>query len=322
MSNPEITASAVCACGRNHSISIGTISIGSGVAHSVPDLITGNGYSGNIFLVADNNTYRVLGAKIERLLAEKGLKTDIYIFDDVLPVKPDERSVGRLLIGLDKDASLIVTVGSGTLNDISRVVSYKTGIPYIIVATAPSMDGYASASSPIITGGKKTSAYCYPPHMIIADTDILREAPLVMLQAGFGDIIGKYTSLADWKLAHNEKGEYYCSYIADIVRNALDKCIPNIDGVIARDAEAIKSVTEGLILSGTAMGMAQSTRPASGAEHQLARYGEGDAISKGIEHALHGISVGVGTYTAALAYEFLKDKVPPGLDPPSPDLIV
>ncbi len=305
----------------NHSFDIGRISVGPGVSENVPDFIADCGQSNQIFLVADNNTYKVLGAKIERLLAKKGLKIGSYIFDDVVPVIPDERSVGRLLIRLDRDASLIVTVGSGTLNDISRVVSHKTGIPYIIVATAPSMDGYASTSSPIIIDGKKTSIFCHSPHMIIADTDILKEAPFVMLQAGFGDIIGKYTSLADWKLANKVKGEYYCDKIADIVRNAIDKCVPNIEGITRRDEEAIRSVTDGLILSGTAMGMAQSTRPASGTEHQLAHYWEGEAISKGLDHPLHGILVGVGTHVASLAYAFLKDRLPAGIEPPSPSFI-
>ncbi len=297
-----------CSCGRRHSVDIRKIIIGRGVTGEIVNVVRDFG-GGRIFLLADNNTYKVCGSRVENLLKDGGFNIKTFIFDTVHPLVPDEKTVGRLFIELDKEISLIVAVGSGTLNDLARIASDRMGIPYIIVGTAPSMDGYASVVSPLIVGSYKHTYNGVYPFAIIGDTDIMKDAPMHMLQAGFGDILGKITALCDWELSRRINGEYYCETIASLVKTALNKCIESIDGIKSRDRDAVGYVMEALVLSGITIGLAGDSRPASGAEHMIAHYWESMAIARGEEHPLHGNLVGGGTVVTSLIYDFMRDRV-------------
>ncbi len=181
------------------------------------------------------------------------------------------------------------------------------------------MDGYASVVTPTIVDGIKATLDGVYPYAIIGDVDILKNAPMTMIYAGFGDILGKINALADWNLARQLHGEEYCEICAGFVKNALKKCIDNIDGIKNREEDAIKYLMEALVIAGVTMGMFGNSRPASGAEHHFAHYWDEDAISRGVEHPLHGNSVGVGTVVAAEQYRIIKDKVPEGVDMPDPE---
>jgi glycerol-1-phosphate dehydrogenase [NAD(P)+] len=309
-------ASFDCSCGRKHSVGIRKISIGKQQAAEVVKLTLE--YGKNVFLVADSNTYDIYGKKIENELKKAGFYLTTYIFQTAGRLIPDERAIGRLLVEINPATQLIIAVGSGTINDLSRMLSYKTKIPYFIIGTAPSMDGYASTVSPLIIDNFKITFEANYPDAIIADTEIMKAAPMEMIHAGFGDLIGKYNALTDWVLARELKGEYYCETCVKLVRNALQKCTENIDGIVRRDEQAIKSIVEALILSGVAIGLAGNSRPASGAEHHMAHYWEIDAIKNKREHPLHGNSVGVSTVVIASIYKLMKDKVPTACKPLEP----
>jgi len=295
-----------CPCGRRHSINIQSITIGSGVSEQVAEIARPFEY-GRLLLVADTNTYRVLGARIENILKENGydLKCFIYNTPDA-PLTPDERALGRLFLEIGPDITAIIAVGSGTINDLARVPAFMMKIPYIIVGTAPSMDGYTSVLSPIIVDGSKISIYAEPPYAVIADTDIMKNAPEVMLQAGFGDIAGKITSIADWKLASLIKNDYYCDLIASMMKKVYKKLMDNAL-VFPKGKHSVEIMTGALMLPGIAMTFAGTSQPASGTEHHLAHYWEDVAISHGERHPLHGNSVGVGTVIAASIYEILTE---------------
>ena len=265
----------------------------------------------------------MFGSKVYKYLVNNSFVVKNFIFNTgKTHLIPDEKALGRLLMELDPDTSYIIAVGSGTLNDLARIISSRTKIPYMIVGTAPSMDGYASVVSPlIIESFKKTFSGVYA-HSIIGDVSILKHAPMEMIHSGFGDILGKMTALADWKLSKEINNEYYCPTCVAMVQNAIDKCISNIDGIARRDDMAIKYLMEGLVYSGIAMGLAQDSRPASGAEHILAHYWEIDAISKGKEHALHGNAVGVATVVVALIYSFIGSRLPVKIDVVSPQEVI
>lgn len=310
-----------CSCGKRHSVDINCIIIGSGVIGKVLD-IASKFKRGKVFIIADNNTYSICGKLVEDLLNEQGYDSYSFVFNTEHSLIPDEHALGRLFIEASTDTSLIIAVGSGTINDLARMVSYKMNIPYIIVGTAPSMDGYASIVSPLIVGGTKVTYTAVYPYAIIADMDIMKEAPMHMLQAGFGDILGKMTALTDWELVRKLNGEYYCETAAGIVRAALNKCTDNIEGILKRDALAISYLTEALILSGIAIGVAGCSRPASGAEHHIAHYWEIDAIRRGEDHPLHGNCVGMGTVVSSMMYRLMQDKLPEGINPPKPEEIV
>ena len=292
-----------CSCGRNHSVDIKSIKIGSGVINKVVEQLREH-KGKEIFIVADKNTYEVAGKLVEEMLTED-FKLAKFIFQDEHLV-PDERALGRLVVEIPKNTAMIVAVGSGSINDICRYISYKLNIPYIVVATAPSMDGYASVVSPLIVNNVKTTYNAVYPEAIIADTDILKNAPMHMLHAGFGDILGKYTALADWRLAKLLKKEYSCDIIEELVLKAVEKCVESSAKMAERDSEAVKNITEALVFTGLAIGMTETSRPASGEEHHLSHCWEMIFMNEGkYTKWLHGNNVGVGVGIIIEAYNFI-----------------
>lgn len=304
-----------CACGKSHKVDIQAIRVGSGVMQELPGILRDLGAS-HIFLVADNYTYEAAGRQVEQLLDQAGLSYHKRVFQTETPLVPNEYALGSVLAAMTSQDDMLLAVGSGTLNDVTKYVSARTGVPYVIAATAPSMDGYASTVAPTILDGFKTTLPAVYPAAIVADVDILKDAPMPMLTAGFGDIIGKFTSLADWRLSHQLNGEYYCPEVAGVIEAAVETCAANAKALAQREPQAIQAVTEALILSGLAMGMVGVSRPASGAEHQMAHYWEMDALRRGEEHPLHGNAVGVGTVLAASLYEMAVEYLPQGFAAP------
>lgn len=304
-----------CACGKSHKVDIQAIRVGSGVIQELPGILRDLGAS-HIFLVADNYTYEAAGRQVEQLLDQAGLAYHKRVFQTETPLVPNEYALGSVLAAMTSQDDMLLAVGSGTLNDVTKYVSARTGVPYVIAATAPSMDGYASTVAPTILDGFKTTLPAVYPAAIVADVDILKDAPMPMLTAGFGDIIGKFTSLADWRLSHQLNGKYYCPEVAGVIEAAVETCAANAQALAQREPQAIQAVTEALILSGLAMGMVGVSRPASGAEHQMAHYWEMDALRRGEEHPLHGNAVGVGTVLAASLYEMAVEYLPQGFAAP------
>lgn len=304
-----------CACGKSHKVDIQAIRVGSGVIQELPGILRDLGAS-HIFLVTDNYTYEAAGRQVEQLLDQAGLSYHKRVFQTETPLVPNEYALGSVLAAMTSQDDMLLAVGSGTLNDVTKYVSARTGIPYVIAATAPSMDGYASTVAPTILDGFKTTLPAVYPAAIVADVDILKDAPMPMLTAGFGDIIGKFTSLADWRLSHQLNGEYYCPEVAGVIEAAVETCAANAQALAQREPQAIQAVTEALILSGVAMGMVGVSRPASGAEHQMAHYWEMDALRREEEHPLHGNAVGVGTVLAASLYEMAVEYLPQGFAAP------
>ena len=304
-----------CACGKSHKVDIQAIRVGSGVMQELPGILRDLDAS-HIFLVADNYTYEAAGRQVEQLLDQAGLPYHKRVFQTETPLVPNEYALGSVLAAMTSQDDMLLAVGSGTLNDVTKYVSARTGVPYVIAATAPSMDGYASTVAPTILDGFKTTLPAVYPAAIVADVDILKDAPMPMLTAGFGDIIGKFTSLADWRLSHQLNGEYYCPEVAGVIEAAVETCAANAQALAQREPQAIQAVTEALILSGLAMGMVGVSRPASGAEHQMAHYWEMDALRRGEEHPLHGNAVGVGTVLAASLYEMAAEYLPQGFAAP------
>jgi len=295
----------MCSCGKNHSVGIESIKVGNGVITQLPTVI--KSYEGKkVFIIEDTHTYEVAGKKVEELLKNE-FKVSKYVFKEQ-HLHPNELTLGRLLLEIPDGTSLIIAVGSGTINDISRFISAKLHIPYVIVGTAPSMDGYASVVSPLIRDGVKVTYDGVYPLAIVCDIDIMKHAPMLMLQAGLGDIIGKYTALADWHIANILNKEYFCPEVEKLVLSTLKKCEEAANGVTSRDDSTVQNITEALILSGIAIGMVGASRPASGGEHYLSHCYEMMFMNNGDNTKwLHGNTVGVGVGVVAYAFKFAKD---------------
>jgi glycerol-1-phosphate dehydrogenase [NAD(P)+] len=311
-----------CGCGRKHSVEIEKLVVRNGVLKEIVEYLR-QFTNKKLFVLSDSNTYDVMGKSVVECLRNEGFSLKSFVFETGSnQLLPDECSVGRVLIELEPDTSFILVVGSGVLNDIARVVSFRTGKAFAVVCTAPSMDGYASVGSPLIVNGKKFTYYCHYPSAIFADISVLRNSPLIMIQAGYGDVVGKLTALADWNLTRIVNDEFYCDRIAELVQKGVSKCIESANGLGNREENAICFLTEALIITGLSIGLAGVSRPASGTEHQLAHYWEVRAIEQGIEHAFHGSAVGVGTVVSAMLYELASEILPESIDYPTVDYVI
>ena len=209
--------------------------------------------------------------------------------------------------------TLMIAVGSGVINDSVKFVTSRCKLPYVVVATAPSMDGYVSDGAPIISGGYKYSPVAHLTYGLVGDTDILATAPQDLIAAGYGDVVGKLTALADWELSVKVNGEYRCDVCATLTSRALDKCFSTAAGLKTHDGEAINALFEALTITGVAMALINTSRPASGAEHLLSHYWEMDYIARGLNPIHHGIQVGVATVAIARVFELLSDVLPEGV---------
>jgi len=280
------------------------ISVDPGVIGSVADWVLSNGY-GNVLVVCDPNTRRVAGEYVINSLRRAGVTVVECCFADDEPI-PDEYAIGFITAAYTSEIDLILCVGSGTLNDLCTFVGAKVGCPSAVVGTAPSMDGYASLGSAMVLEGLKVTPPTQCPVAIFCDIDILMTAPMLLTAAGLGDMLGKITALADWRLAHILVGEEMPQDIVSIVETALDKIIAGAPNLAKRDPDVIKSVTEGLILSGIAMSLYGDSRPASGTEHHLAHFWEMRMLTEGRKPALHGIKVGLATIIGLIMWNGIK----------------
>ena len=296
-----------CPCGKNHTIAIDEVVIGNGAVNRLPEFV--KKYGKRPFLVADINTYKAAGEKVAQLLKGEGIPFGSFIFKDAA-LEPDERAVGAAFMHYDPACDVIVGVGSGVINDVCKILSNLTGHPYIIVATAPSMDGYASATSSMSRDGVKISLPSRCADVIIGDTDILKTAPDHMLRSGLGDMLAKFVSIAEWRIAHIITGEYYCEEVAQLIRSAVKKCVDNAEGLLRREDAAIEAVFEGLVIGGVAMAYAGVSRPASGVEHYFSHVWDMRGLEFGLPVDLHGIQCAMATMKAVELYEKVMTQKP------------
>ncbi len=294
-----------CECGRRHQCDIEYVYIEDNATSHLKEICKD---AAKILIVADENTFGAAGAKTVDYLLDKEVFKVIFSGADVLV--PNEIAIEKVTQNLN-DADLILGIGSGVIQDLCKYVSFESKIPYIIVATAPSMDGYASDGAAMITDGMKVTYKAWLPRAIIADTEVLANAPLEMIKAGYGDIIGKFSALNDWKLSQCVNGEYFCEYIYNTTFEQIENTLKLASGIVNRDKESIKALMEALIVIGIMMSFAGSSRPASGSEHHLSHFFEITGILDNTEYFSHGIDVAYSTVvTAELREKILQSEFP------------
>ncbi len=273
-----------CSCGKDHLCPIDLVDIAEGAITRLGDYC--KEYK-NILVICDKNTYAACGKEVMAVLENAELLILKEQTDVVIPDEVQLEIIEKAMNGTD----LIVGVGSGVINDLCKQVSFKNNLPYFIVATAPSMDGYASVGSALILGGMKITLNARPPKAIIAEPEVLATAPTPMLQAGYGDIIGKYSCLNDWLLAKVIKGEYFCKAVYDLTMSCVKEVEPLAEAVLAREPKAVAALMEALVAVGIAMAYVGNSRPASGSEHHLSHFFEITGILDNKEYFAHGIDV-------------------------------
>ncbi|WP_244163375.1 sn-glycerol-1-phosphate dehydrogenase [Paenibacillus pectinilyticus] len=291
-----------CACGQNHEIPIRRIVIESNALTDVVSYVKETGY-GEVTLVADANTYGVAGEKLRSLLEENQVKVGVSLIREngMGGVAADEEAIVQLMLDTSMTSKVLLAVGAGTIHDIVRFVSHRTGRPFLSVLTAPSVDGFASVGAPLIVCGFKQTIPCSSPEAIFADLSILAAAPQAMIAAGVGDMLGKHTSLADWSLGCVLLDEHYCELSARLTLEAVELCTAHLEEIAQRTELGLRRLMEGLILSGLSMLLVGHSRPASGAERHLSHYWEMVLLQQRRRALLHGAKVGVATVLMAEA---------------------
>ena len=295
----KMTRGGACACGRVHTCTIRDIAVGDGVIAEVPALFSG---FSRILLVADENTYQAAGARVYELISDRVF--DCVLFDGTPHLVPDERAIDRVTAAL-ADADLILGVGSGVLQDLCKYVSKVTAVPYAVVATAPSMDGYASDGAAMVLGGMQVTVPAGLPIAIVADTAVMADAPADMIAAGYGDIVGKYSALADWRLSELVTGEYLCPAVFDATLDIVNRTVAAADGIRNHEKAALAVLCDALIAVGILMSYVNSSRPASGSEHHLSHFFKITGLLAGRDYLPHGIDVAGATVLTTRLREIL-----------------
>jgi glycerol dehydrogenase-like iron-containing ADH family enzyme len=233
-----------------------------------------------------------------------GLAYPHYIFET--PTKADVQLVETAL-NAATHADVLIAFGSGTINDIVKRAAYLSGKPYICTPTAPSMNGYGSRNASLINGHKKSSLQGALPIAILADLEIVAQAPLRMIQAGLGDSMARPTAQADWLLSHQVKGTAYDARVYELTKEAEAYVFDRAEQLLERDATTIAKLMELLILSGLGMTIAGSSAPASGGEHAIAHVIE--ELHGNPNETLHGEQI---AYTSQVMAGMIAS--PPPLD--------
>ncbi|MGN0189804.1 MAG: sn-glycerol-1-phosphate dehydrogenase [Candidatus Cryptobacteroides sp.] len=265
--------------------------------------------SSKAVVVADKNTWKAAGERVFKNLESEGVeqKAPFIIEDDHFYA--EWSFLERLEAFLASDDAIAVAVGSGVINDLTKLASDHLGRRYIIVGTAASMDGYTAFGASITKDGNKQTFSCRAPYGMVFDPQVAALAPKDLAASGYADLIAKVPAAADWILADALGEEKIDDFAYSLLHNDLMSALSSPADVLAGDVEATEKLAYGLIMSGFAMQAIQSSRPASGTEHQFSHCWDMEGLSyPDGTHVSHGFKVGIGTIVSTLELEFLLSK--------------
>ncbi len=261
-----------------------------------------------VVIVADETTYAIAAERVIASLALTGHPIrEPLVFSASPMLRPDTRHVASIRAHFEGrgESILPIAVGAGSINDLTKRAAHEGGLPYIAVATAASMDGYAASGAALIHNGVKRTFECAAPVAVIADLDVLCSAPAALTASGYGDLVGKVTAGADWILADALGIEPIVPAVWDMVQGPLRSMITDPARFLAGQPASIEKLFFGLIMTGLAIQVSGSTRCASGSEHQFSHLWE----MRGLEHegelVSHGFKVGLGSIFSTALYERL-----------------
>lgn len=288
-----------CVCGREHELETKMVVVEYGATADFEKYMEQVGLAGKKrTVVYDSVIYKLTEGKHvyadqEIILEANGLRAEDTVIEDMMK-KLDSPEV-------------IVAYGAGTIMDFGRYPAYKLGIPFVAVPTLASSDGFtANICSAIIDGQKKSTPMC-APILVVADLDIIKGAPKRLIASGINDILSKYISVADWKIAHIVSGEYFCPMVSELALEALDIMRAAADKYAATGECDHEAMTMAQMKSGITMQLLNHSRAASGAEHLMAHLVEMQPPRFEGAEGIHGECVGVGTYLCAKEYHRLAE---------------
>lgn len=279
---------------------------GPGVLRDTPRVFRAHFPGARAVIVADPTTFRVAGEAVAAAFGAAGIPSlPPFVFADPA-LYAEIKYVEQLEAALQAHDAIAVAVGSGTINDLVKLATHRTGrSSYLCVATAASMDGYTAFGASITFQGAKQTFNCPAPRAVVADIDIIRHAPPEMTASGYADLSAKLTAGADWILADALGAEPVDPRAWAIVQVGLRDALADPAGARAGSAAAVTPLVEGLMLGGFAMQWSQTSRPASGAEHQFSHLWDMEHhVHDGVAPS-HGFKVGVATLAVTRLYEQL-----------------
>ena len=255
-------------------------------------------------VVADGNTFEAAGRDVQASLEREGVaRQEPFVFGP--HVHADIECVEELESILRPLPSIPIAVGSGTLNDLTKLASHRLNRPYMVVGTAASMDGYAAFGASILKDGSKETMECPGPRAIAADLETIGRAPAGLNASGYGDLLAKIPAGADWILADAAGAEAIVKPVWDTVQTFLRSWVGAPAAIPAREPAPLAHLLNGLVTSGLAMQEMLTSRPASGAEHQFSHLWDMQSHTFRGEAPSHGFKVGIGTLASTALFEDL-----------------
>jgi len=265
--------------------------VGNGTIEYVAEISRRLGFTKSALIVAGSKTFDIAGKTVKELLEEDGLKVSTFLVESAT-VKDVEAVEDKIKV---LKPQVVFGVGGGTKIDVAKLSSAHQEVPFMSVPTTASHDGIVSPLSSVKGLGKPYSIMAQAPIAIIADTNIIMQAPWRLAVSGCGDTIAKFTAVKDWKLAHEEKGEYYGGYAASLALMSAKLVMENAELIKPKGEDGLRILIEALISCGVSMSIAGSSRPCSGSEHLFSH--AIDMIRP--NQALHGEQCGVGAIMMA-----------------------
>ena len=293
-----------CECGKTHAIEPREIVHDMRAMDALPSVCARATNGKRVAVIMDERTRFIAGHGAARILEAENRRVREVVVPDPAPGKHPvcDDVTKEWLQGQCGETDLILAVGSGVLSDLGKWIAAERDIPFVVFATAASMNGYASANVAPTIQGVKSLVRGRAPYAVLTSPEIIASAPNEMTAAGLGDILAKSVSSADWLLNHVLFGDFYCDRAARLIEEIEPLYLQNPLALRTREPEAVEALFTGLLLTGAAMTMAETSAPASGSEHMIGHALDMMASVDGADHDLHGRQVGIGTILASELY--------------------
>ena len=291
-----------CSCGRDHELETKMVVVEYDALSRFEEYMAAVG-------LGDKRRTVVYDSNIYALTEGKHVKADQEIVLPAQGLRSEDILIEDMMTKLDSP-EVLVAFGAGTIMDFGRYPAYKLGIPFVAVPTLASSDGFTASICSVILKGQKKSITMKAPALVVADLDIIKGAPKRLVSSGVNDILAKYISLADWKIATLVSGEDYCPMVAGLAQEALDIMRAAADKMAATGEVDHEAMTMAQMKSGLTMQLWDNSRAASGAEHLMAHLVEMKPPRFEKAEGIHGECVGVGTFRCCELYHELAEKTP------------
>lgn len=298
---PETCLSG-CTCGVGHPAPEVTLYSGSDAARVMAEDCRALYADQPVLLLYDPQTGAVAGTELEAQLQRSGVQVQSYL----LPEQPsaDETTVDKVRAKC-RNVALVISVGSGTINDLGKYSAFHEKIAFWSMPTAPSMNGYTSGIAAIKVKGVKRTLPAAPPQRLYVVPHVIQQAPLKLRQAGFCDVLAKVVSDIDWQCESLLFSDTYCGLPAHMMQEVEHSYSDHPEAIGAGDDTATMGLFHGLLISGVAMSLAGSSAPASGGEHLVSHFWDMREPLTGREPELHGLQVGLGIILSTACYRHL-----------------